>query len=1008
MTEEGEKEKETSASVGVASIETKETTVAAKDNNEKSQQNENEEKVEEEDGEKDDNSFVTAEMTEEGEKDDTASVGGASIETKGTDVTTKDDNNSKSQQDDNEEKVEEGKKDDSVEEASKETKGTTAATKDDTSNKSEEKVGEVITGSDSNDDHKQEIVEAEQQQKSEGEGNEEEEMGEKKDTPVVDGGHQNKAEAKGEEDVANKTEEKKSSSDDDIKKSDEEKIPSIVKEVNNNNTIGVESSSEKMEESKKSCDSSGENDDLKSNNGENKESAKEVNNNNTIDVESSEKMGESESKNCDSSGENDSKSNNGENKESAKEVNNNNSTIDVDSSEKMEESKSCDSSGENDSKSNNGENKESASDIVIVIDTGRSTEKEGTAPMDIQSTSIQSDENNTVVNKKDTVDAAQTSDDKVVAEVVSSLVDKTEDIVNTGNRMKADVRVEMEEDSEDDGSDPFEAFRKKRPVKKKKKHRAMKIKISGLTTDTTIHSSKSSKNADTKTNINSMIVPTPLLSHYHSFMPLDQDMVEKELEDSLKFFEQPHEDQDPAYTKFQNKEKRDNATDAIKKINVEDAAGKSQIELIVKQQLQEKQESTERTIERYRMKIEEEYKKDLSRLQKAYQDKSRSNQAKINQGIAVLRKRHNTENQKLHQQHRQQSQARHIPEQIATVEWQQISHRLRQKHQRQMSEFSTKGNDVVNKCKTEFDRERLRLEKQYEKRKQDLNANRQSLYNRLYTGFQQLRQRYLKRHTQSIANRLEALELEKNPPGNETSKSKKKQSAREKAKSDKEERIELRPVSPIKTAADWNKESIHETSGAATRHKHRKGVLTQINRQLSVEIHNEGIWLSELPEKKVDPNKKKGSDSTSSTECDKKYFFPWGVTARKILESIVCGEIPHACDSLKLNFADTVAQNGGHVRCVMTDLRTSYATASSQRAEAIIEKEMKEIKKMEDKDSIIRSSIADTEKEINIIKKSQHELGLKLKDTLKELEKTKLGLEAFRTKYASYFGPGMY
>ena len=968
MTEKGEKEKDDSASVGGVSIEIKETTAATKDDHKnKSQQSESKEKEKVEEEEEDDSSFVTAEMTEEEEKDARANAGGSPVETKGTAVVTKD-NSKNSQQNEIEEKPEEGKKDDSVGGLSNETKGTTATTEDDNNDMSQQderkkKAGKVVAGSDSNDGHKQEIVYAEQQQKSEGEGNEEE-MGEKKDTPVVEVEVEAKAKGK---DVANKTDEKKSSSDG-IQKSVEEEKPSITKEVNNNNnndTIDVESNSEKTgAELKKSCDSSsGENDDPTSNNGENKEPPSDVDNN-KIDVESSsEKTGE-ESKN------------------------------------------GCDFSGDTDLKSNNRENKEYTSDVDIDTDTKRSTEEERTTPMDIQSTSIQLDEKNTVVDEYDTTDAAQTNDDKVVAEVVSSLVDKTEDIVDTANRMKAEVRVEMEEDSEDDGSDPFEAFRRKRSVKRKK--RAMKIKISGMTTDTTIHSSKNSKHSDTKTNVDYMIVPVPLLSQYHSFMPHDQDMLEKELEDSLKFFEQPHEDQDPAYTKFQNKEKRDKATDAVKNINAEDAAGKSQIELIVKQQLQEKQESTERTIERYRMKIEEEYKKDVLRLQKAYQDKSRSNQAKIDQGIAVLQKRHNTENQKLHQQHRTHSQQRHIPEQIATVEWQQISHRLRQKHQRQMAEFSTKGNDVVNKCKTEFEVGRVKLEKQYEKRKQDLNANRQSLYNRLYAGFQSLRQRYLKRHTQSIANRLEALELEHSSPDNETRRSKNKQSAREKAKSNMEERIELRPVSPIKTAADWNKESVHEPSGAATRHKHRKGVLTQINRQLSVEIHNEGIWLSELSEKKADPNKKKGSDPTPSTEDDKKYFFPWGVTARKILESIVCGEIPHACDSLKLNFADTVAQNGGHVRCVMTDLRTSYATASAQRAEAIIEKEMKEIKKMEDKDSIIRSSISDTEKEINIIKKSQHELGLKLKDTLKELEKTKLGLETFRTKYARYFGPGMY
>ena len=47
-------------------------------------------------------------------------------------------------------------------------------------------------------------------------------------------------------------------------------------------------------------------------------------------------------------------------------------------------------------------------------------------------------------------------------------------------------------------------------------------------------------------------------------------------------------------------------------------------------------------------------------------------------------------------------------------------------------------------------------------------------------------------------------------------------------------------------------------------------------------------------------------------------------------------------------------------------------------------------------------------KNMNIIKKQQHDLGLKLKETLKDLEKTKLHLQAFRTKYSRYFGSGTY
>ena len=220
---------------------------------------------------------------------------------------------------------------------------------------------------------------------------------------------------------------------------------------------------------------------------------------------------------------------------------------------------------------------------------------------------------------------------------------------------------------------------------------------------------------------------------------------------------------------------------------------------------------------------------------------------------------------------------------------------------------------------------------------------------------QQTRQRHLKKHLISIAERRTAMKSElasiDDQPMKDTAQEK-QQASPDKAKSGTEERQALRPVSPIKTATDWREDSVYEPSGAATRHKHRKGVLSQINRQLSVEIHNEGIWLSELSEKKNNQSRTKdSSDNAATTESDKKYFFPWGVKARKILESIVCGEIPFACDdSSKFNFIETVAQNGGHIRCVMTDLRTSDATASAQRAEAIMKKELDGVKKLEERE----------------------------------------------------------
>ena len=73
-----------------------------------------------------------------------------------------------------------------------------------------------------------------------------------------------------------------------------------------------------------------------------------------------------------------------------------------------------------------------------------------------------------------------------------------------------------------------------------------------------------------------------------------------------------------------------------------------------------------------------------------------------------------------------------------------------------------------------------------------------------------------------------------------------------------------------------------------------------------------------------------------------------------------------------------------------------------------MKKELDELKKMEEREAAIKKNMVEMEKNMDIIKKQQHDLGLKLKETLKDYDKTKQHLQAFRTKYSSFFGPGTF
>jgi hypothetical protein len=566
--------------------------------------------------------------------------------------------------------------------------------------------------------------------------------------------------------------------------------------------------------------------------------------------------------------------------------------------------------------------------------------------------------------------------------------------------------IESESD-EDENVDYFGAFNKTSSTKSKKKSTLVKI--------ATLASKPKDKHAN-KDNCKDK-VQQPYSKPVFVGASFNDYGYEEGLEDSLDFFKEPHEEQDPAFVEFQKAQKQKVYASELKMLDVEDEAGKRQIEELISEQLKEKQVNTDRSLEKYKARTAAEEKKDMQRLLQMCDDKSASNQDKINQGVQVLRKRHQQESQKVQQHHRQQVQQRRLPEPMATAEWGAVSQRLRAKQQRQLQEFAGKGEEVKKRTEDEYKRDQDKLRKQYEKRTRDIESNRQSMYARIYAGFQQLRQRYIKRHLHKmVKKREELLRLIKDEPAVTSSKKEASPSPRDIVKSTIEDRVKLRPPSPLKTSGDWIKETSHERSGAATRHKHRKGVLSQISKQLSVEIHNEGIWISVLVDKNgdIDAEKNKKNDPSSNdakngeAKPDDNEFIPWGIKARDMLESIICGEIPHGYGSDRFAFGETIQLYGGHIRCVMTDLRTSDETASKQRAAAVQEFETVSMATLEKKKTEMIALASNAEKSFARAEKEEKEIGLKIGEAEKDLEKMKRNLQNFQTKFAKYLGAGTF
>lgn len=307
----------------------------------------------------------------------------------------------------------------------------------------------------------------------------------------------------------------------------------------------------------------------------------------------------------------------------------------------------------------------------------------------------------------------------------------------------------------------------------------------------------------------------------------------------------------------------------------------------------------------------------------------------------------------------------------------------------------------------------------------EIEVSRQKLSAKAHAQLQQLRQKYLKRHLQRIMKEKEVLlpdpravaeaNEDEGSAHDPLSTSPNRVAAsnttpREVAKSTTQ-RAELHPPAPIESKQPWA-EHLSDPSGAAARHKHRKNVMSQTARQLSLEIHNEGIWMSTVLESNSgdDKNKKTGESSAAATGLGDHEFIPWGTKAHNILTAIVCGEIPAGCERILEKHpqaAELMRLQGGQVRCIVTDMRTSLETASLQRSKSLKEQDEVQLKALEVKVTKLNQQATDAEKALHALTAREKEQTTAFLSATEEVKNAQRIQEEFKAKFKSFLGPGM-
>ena len=498
--------------------------------------------------------------------------------------------------------------------------------------------------------------------------------------------------------------------------------------------------------------------------------------------------------------------------------------------------------------------------------------------------------------------------------------------------------------------------------------------------------------------------------------------------DWLEFYEETHEDQDPAFIARENQRHQEALQKKIADLDENDMTARAEIQKVVTDLLKEKQAAMERGIESYRERIRQEERKHSTRLQERYHEKKKSNELKIAQRKEQLKMEQAKHMSMALQHHRQQSQQRRLPEQMAAQEWHITSQQVQVKHQQQQQELKQRADEYRRRTEVDFKQEQEKIKQIYEKKLADLETRRTEILSEIVKQLTSSRQRYLKRHLQRTLKEKEILssQLEQKTSSEDKVDSGKEQEGktpRDLAKSAVENKQELRPPSPFKSIPDWIDKDKESSVGAVTRHKLRKGVLSsaQTHSQLSIEIHNEGIWILRLvssqsgkstkrpttPTSPMSPtgdstqsvNNRSSTDdsgqnaSTGNEGSVEPEFLPWGIRAFEFLDSVVRGEIPMTPlgSGRRLDLSDLaiMTQTSGQVFCSITDLRTSEETAQMQRVAGLKEYESSSLADLEKKAADLTKLSTEHEMAAARLDKEEKQCSITVDQAVKDHDKAK-------------------
>ena len=334
----------------------------------------------------------------------------------------------------------------------------------------------------------------------------------------------------------------------------------------------------------------------------------------------------------------------------------------------------------------------------------------------------------------------------------------------------------------------------------------------------------------------------------------------------------------------------------------EKEADVAKIHSYLKAKWDERTKEVQHEVNKLRVEMLSKQKRQRTQLDENHKRQLIEDEQRMDEGLRWLKHEQKKEYEAKMLKHKEDLEKGEVSEE-SMEEWNTFISQLQARHQEQIKQFQEKKNDLKKKAEKELNAQSMILTTHHQKRQDEADRHVQNtLAKKCLERQEQLKSKLFKLHTERYEKKLLEIrsKLGLNDPSNTLGLTLSKAATSDDENLSRERSGSIRFDSSI----------CHH---AVARHKRRKISTNNASFGMSVEIHNEGIII-------MTKSSEAGHDHMSSGPNHRtiNVFLPWGAKARKVLHSVMCGEIPSCSEISNIHYSGKQDLDGGMVRCMVS------------------------------------------------------------------------------------------